>query len=111
MDYIKYGLFKTTAENYQKILDIINSNKNEDGITIITTKSFIDLLDRSQTWCLTHLKKINEYEPVIVYLGNNQYKANYENIYDTKLFKKLFEMFSDTRKNPKMVHMKDKELM
>lgn len=104
-------LLKTTVTNYQKILDIINERKDENGIAEIKIQDFMKELKRSRTWCKNNLVKINEYEKVIEYLGNDKYTTNYEDINDTKMFKILYKMMYDTINDINIVKMGDFELM
>lgn len=104
------NLLTITLNNYQKILDIINERKNENGISTIELSNFMYELKRSRTWFNTHIIKMNENE-IITSLGNNKFTTKYENILDTKYFQKIILMIKDTIENIDTFYKGDFELM
>ncbi len=106
----KTSVFEISFKHYQMILDIINTNKIEDGIAHIDSTYIEEKLKLGKLQTNKLIKDLNLYNNVIKKTLDG-YTTDCENILDVEWIKVITIMMLDTMENPKLVRETNSELM
>ena len=102
--------FEKSCINYQKLLDIINNNKNKDGIAYFNRQYIDDQMHLSRTMTNKILKNINLYGTIITRVKGG-FKTDVTKIDEIEWIRTIAIMLLDTLDDPTIVKQSNKELM
>ena len=113
---VQKTVFIESLENHQKLIDVLLSHQNEEGICEITEEEILSQMNKSSAWLKKAIKKINTEDLCIefkgVYEGRSRYKVHYDNLLTRGIFNTIFIMMYYTcTEDINIIHMKNKELM
>lgn len=104
------GSFEKSCINYQKLLDIINNNKSNDGTAYFDRQYIDDQMQLSRTMTNKMLKNINLYESVIT-KTNGGFTTNVKSINEIEWIRTIAIMLFDTILDPTIVKQSNAEIM
>ncbi len=109
--YMKDTLFVTSLKHHQELIDHILKYKEPDGICRVCQVQLMLDTGRGWTWIDKAIKRINTEEICVQRKGTSAYIVIHESLLEAGVFSRILHMLMDTYETPKILQMKDAELM
>ena len=108
---MKKSIFLESFENHQKLVDILWSHKNAEGICVVPEEELLSHMNRSMGWVKKAINRINTEDLCIEVVGRNKYIVHYHELAKRGVFSTIIKMMLITCYDVEILHWKNETLM
>jgi RimJ/RimL family protein N-acetyltransferase len=109
-----FPVFYKSAHTHQTLVDTIIRFKEEDGVSYLSTPEMGKLVNRSQTWVMQAIKRLNVEDTCVEMIKPGKYVVHYDNILSRGVFSKIQKLLimcvSDFEIMKEVIYMTDKDV-
>jgi len=99
--------FIESVENHQNLVNILLDAKNKDGISQLSQPEMAKLMNRSQTWVVKAIKRLNTEDTCIEMIAPGKYVVHYTNIYMRGVFSEILKLTITISQDVEMFFLRD----
>lgn len=103
----KNSLFIESFNNHQRLVNILVESRNEADISQLSQPEMARLMNRSQTWVVQAIKRLNTEDTCIEMIAREKYVVHYTDILTQGVFAEIWKLIVECYVTPELFHIKD----